>query len=51
MKNHHSFYWVDKRKSLLYTSGTTGFWWNNGEINKRSKTCPEGNWTKGKVKK
>jgi hypothetical protein len=29
----------------------TGFWWNNGEINKRSKTCPEGNWTKGKVKK
>lgn len=26
-------------------------WWNNGVINKRSKTCPEGNWIKGKAKK
>jgi hypothetical protein len=27
------------------------FWWNNGTINKRSKTCPGNNWVKGCIQK
>jgi hypothetical protein len=27
----------------------TGFWWNNGIINKRSLECPDNNWTRGRL--
>lgn len=27
----------------------TGFWWNNGTINKRTNDCPGQEWTRGKV--
>jgi group I intron endonuclease len=31
-----------------WTKGT--FWWNNGIVNKRSKTCPGNDWKRGTIK-
>jgi len=29
----------------------TGYWWNNGTINKRNRDCPGEGWSRGKVRK